>query len=421
MAQFSVTIPTSKVPSSQTDFQVLVDLSNMPAEFWAVVAGGGGDIRVYLPDGTTELAREVAYCDTATSTGELWVRVANLSALSDTAIIIDVDGARADYEVTSTYGRNAVWIGWTVVWHYNEDPSGTAPQIIDSTGNGYDGTTGGGMTSADSVSGTIGKGLELDGIDDYIRVPSGMPVLSGSQSRTVSAWYKSTQELPATIFSHGDTTTATWDHERFDISIEAGSWQYALRTSNGNQIWSNFDLDNGLWHHIAITMPEGGGTDDLIGYLDAGLSNKKSGSSTAVDTQGGAGEHFRVGDLTIGNTKLLDGTVDELRVSSIQRSADWIAAEYNNQSDPSTFYTIAVIDDGGGADPEPLPGTAVMAITSQGKIRATRFVQSATVDRPTLLPDGTLIAPSFKEILNTNCKITAGGVITNGFIEGPIQ
>jgi methylaspartate ammonia-lyase len=34
------------------------------------------------------------------------------------------------------------------------------------------------------------------------------------------------------------------------------------------------------------------------------------------------------------------GTLDEVRVSSTARSAGWIATEYNNQSSPSTFYTV---------------------------------------------------------------------------------
>jgi len=36
----------------------------------------------------------------------------------------------------------------------------------------------------------------------------------------------------------------------------------------------------------------------------------------------------------------LNGWIDEVRVSNIARSASWILTEYNNQNDPSTFYTI---------------------------------------------------------------------------------
>src|SRR5260370_41912082 len=34
------------------------------------------------------------------------------------------------------------------------------------------------------------------------------------------------------------------------------------------------------------------------------------------------------------------GSIDEFRVSTIARSADWIATEYKNQSSPSTFYSV---------------------------------------------------------------------------------
>ena len=38
--------------------------------------------------------------------------------------------------------------------------------------------------------------------------------------------------------------------------------------------------------------------------------------------------------------KYLPGEIDEINVSSIARSGDWIQTQYNNQSSPSTFYTF---------------------------------------------------------------------------------
>jgi hypothetical protein len=40
------------------------------------------------------------------------------------------------------------------------------------------------------------------------------------------------------------------------------------------------------------------------------------------------------------NTRLFNGSIDEIRVSSIARSSSWISTEYANQNSPSTFYTI---------------------------------------------------------------------------------
>ena len=53
-----------------------------------------------------------------------------------------------------------------------QDPSGTAPQILDSTSNHHHGTSNGSMTSADLVDGDLGKAIDFDGGDDYINCGS---------------------------------------------------------------------------------------------------------------------------------------------------------------------------------------------------------------------------------------------------------
>ena len=89
----NVVVQSSQVTADLTDFPLLVDLSDLPAGFWSTVSNGGGDIRVFKADGTTELAREVVSCDTATETGELWVKYAGtLSGSVDTTIQIHADG-----------------------------------------------------------------------------------------------------------------------------------------------------------------------------------------------------------------------------------------------------------------------------------------------------------------------------------------
>jgi hypothetical protein len=46
-----------------------------------------------------------------------------------------------------------------------------------------------------------------------------------------------------------------------------------------------------------------------------------------------------LGDIADGNFGL-NGTLDEVRISNIARSANWITTEYNNQSAPSSFYAL---------------------------------------------------------------------------------
>jgi biopolymer transport protein ExbB len=46
------------------------------------------------------------------------------------------------------------------------------------------------------------------------------------------------------------------------------------------------------------------------------------------------------------------GSIDEVRISSVARSAEWIQTEYNNQKAPAAFYTVGIEESpGAGADP----------------------------------------------------------------------
>ena len=42
-----------------------------------------------------------------------------------------------------------------------------------------------------------------------------------------------------------------------------------------------------------------------------------------------------------GGAGYFSGTIDEARISSTARSADWIKTEYLNQSAPKTFYSLS--------------------------------------------------------------------------------
>ncbi len=41
------------------------------------------------------------------------------------------------------------------------------------------------------------------------------------------------------------------------------------------------------------------------------------------------------------NSHPFPGILDEVRISTIVRSPDWIATEYNNQANPGSFYNLS--------------------------------------------------------------------------------
>src|SRR6185295_14370762 len=50
---------------------------------------------------------------------------------------------------------------------------------------------------------------------------------------------------------------------------------------------------------------------------------------------------FKVGDYDSFNHIHTSGAYDEIEISDTNRSADWIATEYNNQSAPNAFYSLS--------------------------------------------------------------------------------
>ncbi len=64
------------------------------------------------------------------------------------------------------------------------------------------------------------------------------------------------------------------------------------------------------------------------------------GTSAAVLGDPSAGSCFLGGFYGTG-ASMFDGALDEIRFSNAARSADWLKAEYNNQSSPGTFYSLS--------------------------------------------------------------------------------
>lgn len=116
-----------------------------------------------------ELYCEVSIWDTVNEYCVIFVKITSISNTEDTIIYIDVGTV-----VNSTYigqvgstPSDTVWADYRHVYHFNEDPSGSAPQIKDSSPNHYNLTTGGTMTSGDLIDSDLGKAIDFDGTDDY--------------------------------------------------------------------------------------------------------------------------------------------------------------------------------------------------------------------------------------------------------------
>jgi len=330
------TIDAGQVDANLTDFPVYLDLSLFDG---TNIGTNGADIRITKADGITEVPREIVFFDGAN--GEVHFKASGTlsgTTNSDWYLYYNNSGA-SDYATSATYGAENVWSDYVAVWHNQEDPSGSAPQILDSTSNSQDFTSGGSMTSGDSIAGKMGQALDFDGSNDYLTTADTSGLDLAGTSYTYSAWFNSINAIASPIVS-----------KLACCSASTSGWAVIFNTASGDLRMLGYNstavtvatttatgFDDGNWHIFHATQ-DGSTRADL--YVDGSAD----GSDTSVNTL--AAGTYVVNQATRGDTgSKTDVDIDEFRVRASLLSSTWISTEYNNQSSPATFYTVSAEED----------------------------------------------------------------------------
>lgn len=321
----AISVQEEKINSTLSNFPVYVNLANLPAAFFSNVNASGTDIRVTTADGVTELPREVVFVSTSTSAGELYFKANTLSSTTDTTFFLYFGNAlAANYASSSTFGSQNVWTnGYAGVWHMN-DASGTT--IIDSTANSYTGTKGAAAAAPTQVVSQMGYAQSFDG-GDYIDL--GNVLSPGASDWTITTWHKPT----AVGTSQGGIL---YNKENiYEASAGGNNHQYAWMPS---WVWYDgtgaaFPTVVGSWYHAAVV------------YDHVNQRMYKNGTSVYSRAQAG---NIGTGTSRLqfgargdtGHNTFFTGHIDEIRMSSAARSADWLSAEFANQSTTTDFYSV---------------------------------------------------------------------------------
>ncbi|MDD2954483.1 MAG: DUF2341 domain-containing protein, partial [Parabacteroides sp.] len=331
----SITINRAKVSHTDnpktylSDFPVLVSLidDDLKASAGKVKKDDGSDIIFTLPD-KTPLNYEIESYDKDTGKLVAWVKIPQLNDANnaaDTVLYMYYGNALAS--TNTTVNIQGVWdSSFKMVQHMNQDPSGAAPQFINSTSNVNNGTSSAGMASNDPISGEIGGANSFDGKDDQISCGNNSS-LDITSAVTITLWIKRSGNQVAfskVIDKHG-VSSGFFIHFLDDSTNSlAFSFYDSMGTSHSSIMKS---IDDNVWTNIAVTF-DGNNINIYKNAIGSSVSFNGNISSTTNSTILG-GNSF--------NTQFFSGSLDEVRISSVARSADWIKTEYNNQSDPSSF------------------------------------------------------------------------------------
>ena len=306
--------------------QVIGDHGQFPV--WVVIDGAigaraladGRDIHFTLPDGTP-VPYERQRWEQAADHLEAWVRL----DLSDTAPT-EFDLRYGDAGLAHPQDPPAVFAnGYARVWHLE---STTA--IPDALGSAGDGTPVG-LVAAQSVSARAGRGIQLDGSNDEITFAN---PLTGNTPHTISLWVQQTATSDndaLVVLGNGACGQSRWLHGRFNAPTMALGFYCNDWANPGQNI-----VDAG-WTLVHWVYDGSQSTLYRNGAQAAGPHSH--GTGTAVNTQG-TGGHLGFAPSAWGQQMGMHGILDEVRISRVVRSLNYIATEHLNQLSPATFYTV---------------------------------------------------------------------------------
>jgi trimeric autotransporter adhesin len=294
-------------------------LSLTDADLAARASEDGVDI--HFVAGTTKLDYQIQSWTKGTGRLDAWVRVPSLAAGMQIAM------RYGDPEAAHAPTSAGVFISYRAVWHL--DDSLTDDTIVDARGLAHG--TASQLAASASVAGKLGRGIDFDGGSSQITFTN---PLSGNTAHTISLWIdqRTTNTNDAlVVLGNGMMNQARWFHSRFNTATIAVGFYTNDYTNPGEDIIG----DGWVLLHWVF---EGQNRMTRI-YRDGALVAGPFQHNPGINTQGNGGYLGNAPGL-FGSNMGLSGTLDEVRITDVARSADWIAAEAVNQGTPSAFYTI---------------------------------------------------------------------------------
>lgn len=346
-----------------------------------VASSTGKDILFTSSDGTTKLDHEIERYSSTTGETIMWVEIPTLSATVDTVIYVYFGNASASDQTNTTGTWNS---NYKVVLHL---PNGTTISGTDSTSNGNNGTN----TSGTAAVGKMGGGVDFPGTaPQKIEINSSLWTLAGS-TYTVSMWVKAVSFSETVLFDAANGTGVDYLQIGSPIGVNV-SFGGSYRTYNNTRVSA------GVWNYITVTQNGDLYVNGVLQAATGGFVNDPSNSGVMY-----------IGKLDFSPTYSLWGSIDEFRVSNVVRSAGWIRTEYNNQSDPSSFYAY------GGTDVQTRNVAGVKL--NQSVSGAASWYNSSWLYRKKITVDKTKVAtttsltsfPMLVSVTDPDLKIIASG------------
>ncbi|HVO39284.1 MAG TPA: DUF2341 domain-containing protein, partial [Spirochaetia bacterium] len=347
----------TNIPRNDSDLASMpVLLSFIDPDLAANAQGGGGDI-TWVINGQ-QLSHELVSFDKTSGTVVAWVNIPAISSYMDTPVDMYYGNpsAAAQQNVPGTWSN-----GFSGVWHLEESGGGGGSLYKDSSPAGSNGASGtvtitGAPTAA---AGKIAGGQSFNGTSNQITTSL---AINNPQDFTISAWINTASNSGRKVmgFEINPTGTASANYDRQLYIGTNGFVYFGCYSGTNDSATSGAALALGTWHYLVGVRNNGASTVTL--YVDGTAFGPVANSSAEVETG-----YWRIGGYKLtawanGADGYFPGSIDEARISTVSRTADWVKAEWTNQNSPGTNIAFGAPSalwtwTGGTGTPWSVPGS----------------------------------------------------------------
>ncbi|MBC7942728.1 MAG: DUF2341 domain-containing protein [Chitinophagaceae bacterium] len=267
----------------------------------------GSDLRFIAADDKTPLKHHIEKFDSINELAIVWVQVPKV-----------MPGAKADF-VWLYYGnanapaaddaKGSYDAAQGLIYHFGDNE--TVPQ--DRTANANHALRSAGKGS---TAGLMGTGLVLDGAGD-VAINASPSLQAGPNGLTVSMWIKPVDAADAQLYLQQQGSAV--------VSLGLRGGKFAARAGASSTAPAG-TVQAGTWQHVAMVVKDG-----VTLYVNGQELAKAAGPAVAVAGQTLVGRAFK-------------GEIDELQISTVARSADWIKLGAGSQGPDQTFISTGPAD-----------------------------------------------------------------------------
>lgn len=211
------------------------------------------------------------------------------------------DRALSDEDIAEQARRSGLAAYWPL-----DDGSGTiAAEAI----SGFDGALVN-MGDGNWTAGSHMTALNFNGTDEYI-VASGYKGISGTASRTCTAWVKTAGTAGT------DQVIVSWGS-----SVAGGRWMFRLQASGepavavgGGYVMGTLPVTDNQWHHVVAVLNSDGtpSVDEIVFYVDGAVQSTTAANAYPINTSNV--EPVYIGKLNSATfPSCFKGSLDEVRI-----------------------------------------------------------------------------------------------------------